>query len=134
MKLQTNYVRPLLFNVCALDQAKRFYLPFEQLPKDDPRYLCFESDLVEYLRFGHVASGPDYFAFARVINIAPEDSNLVEPAWFIRFALGPLERVLKALPFYLPKIVWCRDNDGKLKIYSTKQLYRIAAARLKKEN
>ena len=131
MRLATEYVRPLLFGMNAFDRARAFYAPFENHPDPDKR-LCFEDDVAEYLRFGFVVSRPTCFAMAKVINIAPEETNLVEPAWFIRFAVGSLEEVLTLLPVALPKIVWCRRNDGKLRIYKTATLYRIARARIKK--
>ena len=136
MRMATDLIRPLLFKPCAFDRARAFYAQFANHP-DPKKRLCFEDDLLEYMRRGWVKCSPTAIAFARVINIAPEETKLVEPAWFIRFALGPLDEVLGMLPFYLPRIVWCRNNEGPgfgtLKNYSTERLFKLTRARIKKE-
>lgn len=126
MKLPTAFIQPIFFPTQrAFDRARQFYAPFENHPAPEKR-LCFADDLLEYHRFGWVKSSPTSFAMARVINIAPEGSKLVEPAWFIRMAVGNMKEILDMLPGYLPKILWCRNNDGVLRIYSTERLVSLA--------
>jgi hypothetical protein len=95
---------------------------------DETEKLNFEDDLVEYLKSGFVYSSPTSFALAKVVNVASEESGLVEPAWFVRYAGGNLIEMLTRLPVHFRKIVFCRNNKGSLKQYDLAALLRITRA------
>jgi hypothetical protein len=103
----------------ALDIAERCY---EQWMGE----VSFTQDLANYLIDGVVISRPDLFGMARIVNIAPEGSK-PEPVWFVRMAVGNLVELLDALPYRLPKICFCRRNDGRMRVYSFETLRRKAA-------
>jgi hypothetical protein len=86
--------------------------------------VSFIDDLSHYLLNGVVIVRPDLFGMAKVIDLAPE-GQAPEPAWFVRMAVGDLRELVAALPLYLPKICFCRRNDGRLRRYS---LERFAKA------
>lgn len=81
----------------------------------------FIDDLDDYLLTGIVISTPYLFGMAKVIQV----DNQV-PAWFVRIAVGRLDTLLAALPCYLPKICFCRRNDGRLRVYDTARLMKLA--------
>lgn len=116
------YIRQLrLRDESAIQKARAHYLTIPEL--------TFEDDLLWYFKCGWVYSSPTCFVMGCLINIAPEDTNLVQPAWFIRYATGNLIEIMMRLPFELEYIVWCRDNqDGgsTLRRYKTKRLYALA--------
>jgi hypothetical protein len=93
----------------------------------------FIDDLDDYMLNGVVISLPYLFAMAKVIDVAPEGSKEREPAWFVRMAVGNLAMLLKHLPCYLPKICFCRRNDGRMRVYSTARLLRLAVESKKDE-
>jgi hypothetical protein len=76
----------------------------------------FIDDLDDYHLKGVVISTPWMFAMAKVIDLGGE------PAWFVRMAVGRLETLVSNLPIYLPKICFCRRNDGRLRVYHTSKL------------
>lgn len=88
--------------------------------------VSFEEDVAFYLDSGVVISMPTCFGLARVIK-AP-DTN--EPAWFIRMAAGRLDELLYRLPFALPKICFCRRNDGRLRTYSLERMMQLTGGKL----
>jgi len=92
----------------------------------------FIDDLDDYLLTGFVVSRPDLFFMLKVIDIAPPGSP-PEPAWFVRICVGGLLPLLGMMPQFLPKICFCRRNDGRMRIYSTERLMHWAL-RLYKEN
>jgi hypothetical protein len=88
----------------------------------------FELDVADHLLNGVVISRPDLFGMAKIVNIAPEGEK-VEPAWFVRMSVGHLPELLRNLPVHLPKICFCRRNDGRVRVYSLDRL--IAKAKVK---
>jgi hypothetical protein len=84
--------------------------------------VSFEADVAEYLANGVVISMPSCFGLARVIK-APDTG---EPAWFVRMAAGRLDELLYRLPYYLPKICFCRKNDGRMRCYSLERVIKLA--------
>lgn len=108
-------IRPLLFHVehPAFDLAKLFYAQYPDL--------SFEDDLLDYMRTGFVVVRPHLFAMAKVIDYKGERM------WFARIAIGNLVELLQVLPFYLPKICFCRNNRADhMRICSTKRLAQLA--------
>ena len=83
--------------------------------------VSFANDVGDYLYDGVVISRPDLFGMAKVIDLAPEGQK-PEPAWFVRMAVGNLNELLAALPLPLPKICFCRRNDGRVRVYSLQKL------------
>lgn len=81
----------------------------------------FEQDVTEYLEHGCVVSQPNLFAMAKMIALPSG-----ERAWFIRMAVGPLDKLLECLPCYLPKICFCRRGDQRVREYSLDRLAAIA--------
>lgn len=125
MRLETPYVRPIRFrDESGYEKAKKHYLTVPAIK--------FEDDIIWYFKNGWLHASPTCFALGCVINIAPENTNLVQPAWFIRYAIGDLYEILRLLPCYFEYIVWCRDNEDegrKLRRWKTERLLRIAMAR-----
>lgn len=95
----------------AYAYARLHYLTF-------PR-CTFEDDLLDYLKNGFVVSRPNLFAMAKVI-VHPRNPSVA--AWFIRYACGETRYLIDVLPFWLDWIVWCRNDDGRLRIYRTERL------------
>lgn len=91
----------------------------------------FIDDLEDYLLNGVVISTPYLFGMAKVIDIAPEGSAEREPAWFVRVAAGNLRVLIAHLPTYLPKICFCRRNDGRMRVYSLEKLALKALKQVK---
>lgn len=85
--------------------------------------VSFEEDVADYLANGIVIARPDLFGMAKLIALPKTGDR----AWFVRMAVGPLDRLLECLPCYLPKICFCRRNDGRVREYSLKRLATIAA-------
>lgn len=114
-------IRPLLFtDNPAFDLAKLFYAQYPDLN--------FAEDLLDYMRTGFVCSRPNLFVMAKVINYQSE------VMWFCRIAIGNLVELLLAMPFYMERIAFCRNNRAtSMRICSTKRLCELAKrnARLK---
>jgi hypothetical protein len=85
----------------------------------------FQEDLTHYLLYGVVISHPTLFGMAKVIDLA-EPGAAREPAWFVRFACGDLVDLLSSLPCHLPKICFCRNNKGAIRVYNLDKLFRLA--------
>jgi hypothetical protein len=85
-----------------------------------------EEDIAHYLAYGLVLSFPTCFALLKPI----EDPKTKEPAWFLRMAVGRLDELLYHLPFYLPRICFCRRNDGRLRSYSMKRYMQLVEGKL----
>lgn len=83
--------------------------------------LCFIADLTDHLFTGIVICRPDLFGMAKIIELPGG-----ERAWFVRMAVGPLTRLLDCLPCRLPKICFCRRNDGRVREYSLERLRVLA--------
>ena len=88
--------------------------------------VSIEEDIAQYLNDGFVLSFPTCFALVKVI----EEPKTKEPAWFIRMAVGHLDELLYHLPFYLPKICFCRRNDGRLRSYSLERMMQLTGGKL----
>ena len=80
--------------------------------------VSFLADLLEYVDNGIVIARHDIFGMAKIIDLAPTGATEKEPAWFIRMAVGDLRTLVAELPCYLPKIVFCRRNNGRSRAYS----------------
>jgi hypothetical protein len=87
--------------------------------------VSFADDVAYYMIHGTVISRPDLFGMALIVDIAPEGQR-PEPAWFVRMAVGELGELLEMLPVPLPKICFCRRNDGRMRMYSLERLKRKA--------
>ena len=85
----------------------------------------FIDDLDDYLLNGVVIARPDIFGMAKITDLAPEGAKEKDLAWFIRMAVGDLPRLLEALPCYLPKISFCRRNDGRVRVYRLERLLKL---------
>jgi hypothetical protein len=85
-----------------------------------------EEDIAHYLGYGLVLSIPTCFALVKPI----EDPKTKEPAWFVRMAVGQLDELVYHLPFYLPKICFCRRNDGRLRTYSMERFMQLTGGKL----
>jgi hypothetical protein len=120
-----------------IEAAKLWYDLLSDVP--------FEDDLADYLMNGWVVSRPTCFWMMRLCDARPLDDkgNPIgveqEPAWFVRFSCGGLPELLSTLPFYLPKIIFCRNGPGKpksdkLRVYRLDRLIRLAAIRARKGN
>ena len=80
----------------------------------------FIDDLDDYMLTGVVISTPYLFGMAKIIDVAngrEGETVKPEPAWFVRMA---------SLPCYLPKICFCRRGDGRLRVYDTARLVKLA--------
>lgn len=108
----------------ALFTAKAMY---------EARGLNFEQDLGYYLTNGIVISQPDRFLMAKPVSKdkGEADWHPEKPdAWYVHMAVGKdcLRWFLQQAPFRLPYLAWSRskDEDGKLRIYSTERFERLA--------
>lgn len=117
-------IRPLMFHGqhSAFELARLFYAQYPELD--------FGDDLVDYMRNGFVITRPQLFVMAKVIH--RDDGHL----WFCRIAIGNLIELLTVMPFYLPRIAFCRNGRAdKMRICSTNRLTELAVRNaIKKEN
>lgn len=122
MRIPDQLIYPLILTPedkpCAFEQMRRLYQTFK-----DPK-LKFWVDFFDYSENGYVWITPTAMAFAKVCRDGQGDY------WFVRAAVGPLLELLMLMPTFLPRVVWCRDNDGVLRIWKTERLYKIAAAQM----
>jgi hypothetical protein len=93
----------------------------------------FELELADYLRNGVVVANPEIFGMAKVIDLAPSLADPPEFVWFVRYACGPLAQLLAHLPYELPKIAFCRHQDGKLRSYSLRRMLALAEVQRERE-
>jgi hypothetical protein len=98
----------------AVDQYKDFKMPFWE-------------DFIDYCDNGFVCIRPNLFVMGKAIDLDVEGYK--GKAWFVRYAIGELVHLLSALPFQLPRIVWCRRDEPRLRVYKTERLFKIATAR-----
>lgn len=121
MRWHTNVLEPLSMplNMRPILIARSLYIRYGMIP--------FEQDLTAYLTDGFVVSLPHCFAMGKVVDLAPSDTNgEPQPCWFVRIAVGNLQDLMKLLPFELPRIAFCRRNDGKMRVFSLQRLRRLA--------
>lgn len=118
MKTNETMIRPFETKVSPFDLAQQFYAEHAELN--------FWDDLVDHFRNGVVVSQPDCFAMCKIIELS-DDPQKSEPAWFIRMVVGPLPILLRKLPFALPKICFCRNNDGRVRVYDLHRIARLAS-------
>jgi hypothetical protein len=123
-------IKPLAAKSCAFAMAKACYRKWQGM-------VSFEEDLVDYLKNGFVVSRPTCFGMAKIINLADQSKaedgrSKIDPAWFVRIGVGDLRELLDSLPGYLPKIAFCRRNDGRMRVYPLDRLLAIAM-RINKE-
>ena len=86
--------------------------------------ICFVIDLIDHLINGFVAVRPDLFWMMKIINVSKTDKP--EFAWFVRMCHGDLNELLATMPVILPKIVFCRRGDKRVRVYSTVNLIKKA--------
>lgn len=106
---------------CAFEQMRRLYQSWGD------QQLKFWNDFFDYSENGFVRISPTAMAFGKPCRDKEGDY------WFIRAAVGPLFELLAMLPSYLPRIMWCRNNDGVLRIYKTERLFKIAVAQMNRK-
>lgn len=90
---------------------------YQQFPR-----ISFEDDFIWYCENGWVHIEPDLFAMFCLINVAPKNAKYIELAWFVRYARGEVDRLIDLMPFPLNKILWCRNDEDRLRLYRTKRL------------
>ena len=122
MRIGQTLIRPLVLRgeYCAFDLMQMMYDAF----KDEQ--FTFWKDFYDYSHNGFVRISPTAMAFAKPCRDEEGDY------WFIRAAVGPLPEVMAMLPGYLPRISWCRNNDGVVRMYKTDRLIKLAAKQLEK--
>ena len=115
MRIGNILIRPLMLR----REQPAFFL-MQQMYEEfkDPK-LNFWDDFADYALNGFIRISPTAMALARPCNDKDGDY------WFIRAAVGPLHEVLCMLPYYLPRISWCRENDGIIRMYSTNRLAEL---------
>ena len=123
MRIGQEVVRPLVLK----GEHSAFRLMQLMYEAFNDEKLKFWDDLAYYCENGFVRISPTAMAFGNPCR--DEDGNY----WFIRAAVGSLPEVLMMLPWYLPRICWCRNNDGVLRMYRTDRLIKLAERQLKKE-
>jgi hypothetical protein len=106
-------------NMSAFEAMRRLYASFNDAKVN------FWQDFFDYAENGFVKISPTAMAFAKPCRDEKGEY------WFIRAAVGPLPEVLNMLPSFLPRIIWCRNNEPILREYKTERLFRIAVARMK---
>ena len=87
--------------------------------------MIFEDDLIDYALNGFVRISPTAMFMAKICRDEKGDY------WFVRCAVGSLLELLASAPVYLPRIKWCRRNDGVMREYRTDRLYKLAYAKMK---
>lgn len=108
-------IRPLVLRGehSAFDLARLFYAQYSNL--------SFESDLIDYMRNGFVTVRPHLFGMFKAIM------HEGERIWFVRIAVGDLMELLSCLPCILPKLAYCRNNQGeRMVVVSTERLIEVA--------
>jgi hypothetical protein len=101
--------------------AQKLYAKWSKIP--------FEDDLADYLRTGCVLSLPTCFGMAKIIDLAPYQNGVrigkMQPAWFVRCAVGQIWDLLIKLPCFLPQICFCRRGEDKLRVYDMKRFLQV---------
>ncbi len=108
-------IRPLVLRGqhSAFDLTQLFYKQYSDLD--------FEADLVDYMRNGFVVARPHLFAMFKAIE------HEGERVWFVRILVGNLLEALSCMPCILPKICFCRNNQGdKMVVVDTQRLIEVA--------
>lgn len=117
MKTNQTMIRPLETKISPFDLAQSFYAQHSELN--------FWKDLEDHLRNGVVISQPDCFMMAKIIELS-DDPAKNDLAWFIRIAVGNIQVFLQRMPFPLPKIAFCRNNDGEVRVYDLRRFAQFA--------
>lgn len=110
-------IRPLVTGgqYSAFDLARLFYAQYANL--------CFEDDLIDYMRNGFVVTRPHLFAMTRPIV------HEGEQMWFIRIIVGNLAEAIRCMPWWLDKVAYCRNNQGdKMTVVDTKRAIELSVA------
>ena len=120
MRTQVNIVHPLILRgeSSAFERMERMYAEY-----NDPA-LNFWKDLLDYAENGFVRISPTSMALAKPCRDERGEY------WFIRAAVGNLDELVSILPGFLPRIMWCRRNDGVIREYKTETLLRKVAAKM----
>jgi len=87
----------------------------------------FWDDFFDYAHNGFVYISPTAMCFAKACR--DDEGDYL----FVRAAVGPLCECLAQIPKYLPRIAFCRNNDGQVRMYKTERLVRLAVAQLEKK-
>ena len=102
------------------------FVRMQRLYAAHPR-LSFAQDFADYAMRGYVRISPTAMAFARPCHDEEGDY------WFIRSAIGPLAEVMGMLPYHLPRIAWCRNDDGVIRIWKTDRLKQLVELKQKEQ-
>lgn len=122
MRIGQTLIRPLILrgDYSAFELMRLMYQAFND------EHLKFWDDFFDYSENGFVRISPTAMAFAKPCRDEEGDY------WFIRAAVGPLPELMAMLPSYLPRIAWCRNNDGITRMYKTDRLAKLAIKQLEK--
>jgi hypothetical protein len=110
-------IEPVRVKVCAIRDALACYRCWKKRKLFGT--ILFIADLIDYLFLGFVVARPTCFGMAKIIRM--DDG----PAWYVRVAVGDLRELLDALPCYLPRIAFCRRNDGRMRVYPLDRLQQL---------
>ena len=124
MRIGQELIRPVMLQggTCAFDVMQLMYKAF-----NDPR-MDFASDLLDYARHGFVRISVSSMALAKVCRDGQGNY------WFIRSAVGNLLELINMLPFFLPRIAWCRNNEKVLRMYDTRMLFKIVKRQVERKH
>jgi hypothetical protein len=121
-----NIIFPHVDGKPAIDRAREQYCKY--MTDYDPKWfkkivgtLRFWRDCYDYFRNGFVCIRPNLFAMVKVVQFEGER------IWHIQIAVGDLMELLAVLPFYLPKICFCRNNNvDQMRVVRTEYLAKVA--------
>lgn len=96
----------------------------------------FVQDLALYLRHGYVVTFPDLFGMARPVRRDAPRAKIEDPTcpfadpdtWHVSLAIGPLQRLVHALPFPLQWICFRRKFWSTMKFYPFETFARRCGA------
>jgi hypothetical protein len=86
--------------------------------------LNFLVDVNHYLSQGQLLSTPAVFVMGKPVMLESE------PAFFVRFACGRLNELVKHLPEGIKWIAFCRNNRGNVRKYRIDRMSEIGIDRI----
>lgn len=91
----------------------------------------FIDDLDDYHLTGIVVSRPDIFLMAKATEL-PDNTGKMCLTWFIRIFVGPLDRLMPALPPWpIGRIGFCRRGDDRVRTWPIERMLRLEKLGLK---
>ena len=117
-------IRPFNVKVRPIVIAAQHYLKWKCSPD-------FFKDMLDYLENGIVISRHDIFAMGKIVDRRPLDvdgkpiGENPEPALFVRMAVGNLRDLLGSLTVLLPKLLFCRRNEKRIREYDLGRLLEV---------